>query len=194
LLQLKGKMETFVKISPQEYFEQLAKSEVKLEYHAGEIVAMAGASFNHNIVVANIITQLGNCLKDRSCVVLPSDILIKIPVCEKYVYPDVTIVCEEVQKEKHRGLDVLLNPTIVIEVLSMSTAAKDSNEKMECYFILESLQEYWLVDSESVSVKSYKRNPENDWILHLSKNPDEVLKIGQCEVLLKDIYLKTDLL
>jgi len=187
-------METLVKISPQEYLEQLAKSEVKLEYHAGEVVAMAGASFNHNFIVSNIIMELGTCLKKNKCKVLPSDILVKLPICEKYVFPDVTIVCDEVQKEKHKGLDVLLNPTIIIEVLSASTAAYDSHEKMECYFTLESLQEYWLVDSESVSVKSYKRNPENDWILHLSKNPDEVLKIGQCEVLLKDIYLKTDLL
>jgi len=187
-------METLVKISPQEYFEQLAKSEVKLEYHAGEVVAMAGASENHNLIVVNLINELANCLKYKNCKVYPSDMLLKLPICEKYVYPDITIICSKVQKEKYRGLDVLLNPTIVIEVLSMSTAAKDSNEKMECYFILESLQEYWLVDSESVSVKSYKRNPENDWILHLSKNPDEVLKIGQCEVLLKDIYLKTDLL
>ena len=187
-------METLVKILPQEYFEQLAKSEVKLEYHAGEVVAMAGASENHNLIVVNLINELANCLKYKNCKVYPSDMLLKLPICEKYVYPDITIIYSKVQKEKYRGLDVLLNPTIVIEVLSESTAAKDSYEKMECYFTLESLQEYWLVDSESVSVKSYKRNPENDWILHLSKNPDEVLKIGQCEVLLKDIYLKTDLL
>jgi len=187
-------METLVKISPQEYFEQLAKSEVKLEYHAGEIVAMAGASKNHNLLVANILGELYACFKYKNCVLLPSDILIKLAVCEKYVFPDVTIVCENAKYEKQKGLDVLLNPTIIIEVLSASTAAYDSHEKMECYFTLESLQEYWLVDSESVSVKSYKRTAENDWILHLSKNPDEVLKIGQCEVLLKDIYLKTDLL
>jgi len=187
-------METLVKISPQEYFEQLAKSEVKLEYHAGEIVAMAGASKNHNLLVANILGELYPCLKHKDCVLLPSDILIKLPVCEKYVFPDIAIVCKEAKYEKSRGLDVLLNPTIIIEVLSASTSAYDSNEKMECYFTLESLQEYWLVDSESVSVKSYKRNPENDWILHLSKNPNEMLKIGECEVLLKDIYLKTDLL
>jgi len=187
-------METLVKISPQEYFEQLAKSEVKLEYHAGEVVAMAGASENHNLIVVNLINELANCLKYKNCKVYPSDMLLKLPICEKYVFPDITIVCGEVQKEKHRGLDVLLNPTIIVEVLSASTVAYDSHEKMERYFTLESLQEYWLVDSESVSVKSYKRTTENDWILHLSKNPDEVLKIGECEVLLKDIYLKTDLL
>ena len=187
-------METLVKISPQEYFEQLAKSEVKLEYHAGEVVAMMGASKNHNLLVANILGELYPCLKHKNCILLPSDMLIKLPACERYVFPDITIVCEEVKYEKHKGLDVLLNPTIIIEVLSASAAAYDSHEKMECYFTLESLQEYWLIDSESISVKSYKRTTENDWILHLSKNPDEVLKIGECEVLLKDIYLKTDLL
>jgi Uma2 family endonuclease len=187
-------METLIKISLQEYFEQLAKSEVKLEYHAGEVVAMAGASEKHNLIVGNIVTFLNFCLIHKNCFVYPSDMLVKVSTCEKYIYPDVTIVCGERNLEKYKGLDVLLNPTIIIEVLSASTSAYDSHEKMECYFTLESLQEYWLVDSESVSVKSYKRTTENDWILHLSKNPDEVLKIGQCEVLLKDIYLKTDLL
>jgi len=187
-------METLVKISPQEYFEQLAKSEVKLEYHAGEITAMAGASKSHNILVSNVIIELGTCLKRKQCKIFPSDLLVKIPTCDKYTFPDVIVVCGEEKYEQQKGLDVLLNPSIIIEVLSPSTAAYDSHEKMECYFTLESLQEYWLIDSESVSVKSYKRNPDNDWILHLSKNPDEVLKIGQCEVLLKDIYLKTDLL
>ena len=187
-------MQTILKISPEEYLEQEAQAEHKSEYHAGEVRAMAGASFNHNIIVANLLGELYICFKQKKCKVLPSDMLVKLPICERYVYPDVTIVCSEVQKEKYRGLELLLNPTIVIEVLSESTAAKDSHEKMECYFTLESLQEYWLVDSESISVKSYKRNPENDWVLHLSKNLEEVLKIGEYEVLLKDIYLKTNLL
>ncbi|MFN3317053.1 MAG: Uma2 family endonuclease, partial [Raineya sp.] len=127
-------MELLTKISVEEYLEQEAKAEHKSEYHAGETKAMAGASRNHNVLVANIITILNNCLKEKSCLVLPSDMLVKLPDCEKYVYPDLIIVCGEEKYEKHRGLDVLLNPTIVIEVLSESTANYDSNEKMECYF------------------------------------------------------------
>ncbi|GAB4131455.1 MAG: Uma2 family endonuclease [Raineya sp.] len=185
-------METLVKISIEEYLEQEAKAQHKSEYHAGEVVAMAGASRNHNVIVINLIKLLILCIDEDSCSILANDMLVKLPACEKYVYPDVVIVCQEEKYEKHRGLDILLNPTIVIEVLSESTAHYDSNEKMECYFTLPSLQEYWLVDSEKVSIKSYKRQNNNDWILHLSKNLEEKVQIGECEVLLKDIYLKTN--
>jgi Uma2 family endonuclease len=187
-------MSTLTKISPKEYLEQEAKNEYKSEYHAGEVVAMAGASRNHNVIVANLLKKLGLCLEDKSCLIFPSDMLVKLPSCEKYVYPDVIIVCQEERYEKQRGLDVLLNPTIIIEVLSETTAHYDSNEKMECYFTLDSLQEYWLVDSEKIAIRSYKRQSNDDWILHLSKNPDEKILIGECEMLLKDIYLKTNLL
>ncbi|MCS6795928.1 MAG: Uma2 family endonuclease, partial [Raineya sp.] len=155
-------METPVKLSVEEYMEREAQSEYKSEYHAGEIVAMAGASRNHNIVVVNLLKKLALCLEDKNCITLPSDMLLKLPVCEKYVYPDIVIVCGEEKYEKYKGIDVLLNPTIIIEVLSISTAHYDSHEKLECYLTLESLQEYWLVDSEKVSVKSYKRQSNND--------------------------------
>ena len=187
-------METLVKISVEEYLEQEAKNEHKSEYHAGEVVAMAGAQENHNLIVANLLGELYLCLKHKDCKLYPSDMLVKLAICEKYAYPDIAIVCGERALDKHRGLDVLLNPTIIIEVLSESTAHYDSNEKMECYFTLESLQEYWLVDSEKVAIRSYKRQSNNDWILHLSKNPDEKIQIGECEILLKDIYVKTSLL
>ncbi|MCS6795372.1 MAG: Uma2 family endonuclease [Raineya sp.] len=109
-------------------------------------------------------------------------------------FTDIVMVCGEEKYEKYKGIDVLLNPTIIIEVLSVSTAHYDSHEKLECYLTLESLQEYWLVDSEKVSVKSYKRQSNNDWTLHLTQNPNEKILIGECEVLVKDIYLKTHLL
>ncbi|MFN3317052.1 MAG: Uma2 family endonuclease [Raineya sp.] len=187
-------MELLTKISVEEYLEQEAKAEYKSEYHAGETKAMAGAQENHNLIAANVLGELYVCLKPKGCKLYPSDMLVKLPICEKYVYPDVVVVCGERLLEKHHGLDVLLNPTIVIEVLSESTANYDSNEKMECYFTLESLQEYWLVDSERIAVKGYKRLPNNDWALHITKNLEEKVQIGECELLLKDIYLKTNLL
>ena len=187
-------METLVKISVEEYLEQEAKNEHKSEYHAGEVVAMAGAQENHNLIVANLIMEVGICLKYKQCKLYPSDMLVKLAICEKFVYPDIVVVCGERLLEKHKGLDVLLNPTIIIEVLSESTAHYDSSEKMECYFTLDSLQEYWLVDSEKISIKSYKRQSNDDWVLHLSKNPNEKIQIGDCEIVIKDIYLKTNLL
>ncbi|PKQ70588.1 Uma2 family endonuclease [Raineya orbicola] len=187
-------METLVKISVEEYLEQEARNQHKSEYHAGEVIAMAGASLKHNVIVANVITILSNCTKEKNCIVLPSDILVKLSTCERYVYPDVVLVCGEQHLEIYKGIEVLLNPTIIIEVLSESTAHYDAHEKMECYFALESLKEYWLVDSEKVAIRGYKRQNENDWNLHLTKNPEEKIFIGECEILVKDIYLKTNLL
>jgi Uma2 family endonuclease len=188
-------MEILTKISVEEYLEQEAKNPYKSEYHAGEVIAMAGATENHNLIQMNLYGELYMCLKYKeACKLYPSDMLVKIPTCEKYVYPDFVIVCGERFLEKRKGLDVLLNPTIIIEVLSVSTAHYDAHEKMECYFTLESLKEYWLIDSEKIAIKGYKKQNENDWHLHLSKNPDEKIQIGECEILIKDIYLKTNLL
>jgi Uma2 family endonuclease len=187
-------MEILTKISVEEYLEQEAKNPYKSEYHAGEVIAMAGASRNHNVVSRNIFKKLILCIDEENCEVFTSDMLVKIPACEKFVYPDIIIVCGEEKYDTRQGIDVLLNPTIVIEVLSVSTAHYDAHEKMECYFTLESLKEYWLIDSEKIAIKGYKKQNENDWHLHLSKNPDEKIQIGECEILIKDIYLKTNLL
>jgi Uma2 family endonuclease len=143
-------MQTLTKISVEEYLQNEAKAEFKSEYHAGEVVAMAGAQFIHNQIVANLIIEIGTCLKAKNCQILPSDMLLKIPECEKFVYPDISIICGEVQMDelKHFGLDVLLNPRVIIEVLSDSTSVYDQTEKRRCYFTLPSLAQYVLVGSE----------------------------------------------
>ncbi|TAE06552.1 MAG: Uma2 family endonuclease [Bacteroidetes bacterium] len=186
-------MQTATLISPQEYLEQEAQHDHKHEYHAGEIVAMAGAQLVHNILVANLIRLLGVCADDNGCLVLPSDMLLKLPECEKYVYPDVMIVCETplLDDEHRQGLEVLLNPTVVIEVTSPSTALFDRTEKMECYLLLASLQQYVLVDSEKVDVITYTRSPQNQWIMQYFTQKTDKATIGDCELLLEDIYRKT---
>jgi Uma2 family endonuclease len=185
-------MKIITKISVEEYLQNEAQAEVKSEYHNGEVVAMAGAQLSHNIVVSNLIRYLGNCLDGKNCLVLPSDMLLHLPDCEKFVYPDVMIVCGEVQldKAKRQGLDVLLNPTVIIEVLSESTADYDRTEKLHCYLMLNSLQQYVLVDSEKVHISTYTRTTENDWLLHIEQNINESIHIHECNVALKDIYNK----
>jgi Uma2 family endonuclease len=151
---------------------------------------MAGAQLAHNQIVANLIGELFSCLKLKNCQVLASDMLLKLPECNKYVYPDITIVCETIQLDeaKQQGLDVLLNPTIIIEVLSESTSAYDQSEKMRCYFTLPSLKQYILVNSEKIDLTTYTRTPENDWLLHLTTQLNDKIKIGDCEIDIKDIY------
>jgi Uma2 family endonuclease len=187
-------MQTLTKITVEEYLANEAKADFKSEYHDGEVVAMAGAQLAHNQIVANLIIEIGVCLKAKNCQVLASNMLLKLPECNKYVYPDITIVCEtiELDEAKQNGLDVLLNPTIIIEVLSESTSAYDQSEKMRCYFTLPSLQQYVLVDSEKIDLTTYTRTPENDWLLHLINQLEDKIKIDDCEIEVKDIYHKVE--
>ncbi|WP_448528197.1 Uma2 family endonuclease [Raineya sp.] len=184
-------MQIETKTSIQDYLLAESQKASKHEYYAGEVIAMAGASPQHNIIVGNLITLLNNCLRFKDCIVFPSDMLLKVPECDSYFYPDVTIVCQKPEYEEHQGLLALLNPSIVIEVLSATTAIRDNNEKLDCYLSLESLEEYHLVDSRKMQIKSYKRNGE-DWLLHISQSADEKILFGTCEIALKEVYWKVE--
>ncbi len=116
-------MKTTVLISPEEYLQEEAQALHKSEYYAGEVVAMAGAQTAHNRIVSNLSGELYICLKHGKCVLFPSDMLLYLPECEKYVYPDIMIVCEEpvITEKGRQGLDILHNPSVIIEVMSEST-------------------------------------------------------------------------
>lgn len=180
-------MQTITKISVEEYFQQEVQAEYKSEYHNGEVVAMAGASKNHNIIVSNLLFLMNRCLWDKGCQVYPSDMLLKLEKCNKYVYPDMMIVCKDEQNEEHQGLGVLLNPVVIIEVLSPSISKYDQSEKMRCYLELESLVQYVMVDSESVNISSYRRD-RNGWFFNIFKSIQEKTNIHDCEIALEDIY------
>ncbi len=182
-------MQTTTLVSHEEYFDLLAKSDVKLEYNGGEIVAMAGAQPIHNIVVANLILELGYCLKKSGCVIFPSDQLIKVEECDKYTFPDLVIVCQKPVYEKSPGgLDALLNPEIIIEVLSPSTESYDRLEKFDCYKTIPSFREYVLVSSSRKKVEVIKKLNEAEWLSHTYNDGDESVLIGECQILMSDIY------
>ena len=181
-------METLTKVSEEEYLLLESQATFKSEYHAGEIVAMAGAQEDHHKIVSNIGGELYICIKGSDCRVYYGDSLVKLAECEKYVYPDVVVFCGKTEKEKRNGIDVFLNPSIIIEVLSQSTARYDKKDKLECYLTLDSLKEYWLFDSLKMHVISYKRVINDDWTINTNKDINEKIKIGNCEIALKDIY------
>ncbi|MCC5945655.1 MAG: Uma2 family endonuclease [Bernardetiaceae bacterium] len=183
-------MSTLVKISVAQYLEQEAQAEQKSEYHSGDIIAMAGASEKHNTLVSNLVFLINRCIWDRDCKVYANDLLLKLESCDKYVYPDVMLVCGEPQLEHRHGVDTLLNPTVVIEVLSKSTQNYDMNEKMQCYFELISLQQYILVDSKQQYVQNYQKTDAGDWLMKIAKAEPDKIKIQDCEISLADIYRK----
>ncbi len=176
-------------VSVEEYFELLHKSNIKLEYNAGEIVAMAGAQPPHNIIAANLIADLANCLRKKGCRILTSDQLIKVEGCEKYTFPDLVIVCAKPVYEKSpQGLDALLNPEIIVEVLSESTESYDRTTKFDCYKTIDSFREYVLVSSKKKRIEVHKKLNDAEWLSRVYTDKDEMIKVDECELLLENIY------
>ena len=127
------------RISEREYLAGERDSAIKHEYFAGEVYAMTGASRNHNLIVSAVIARLYSQLENRKCTVYPGDLRVKVARRHSYVYPDVTVVCgEEWFEDGHN--DTLLNPTVIVEVLSPSTEMFDRGKKFEQYRQISSLQ------------------------------------------------------
>lgn len=130
--------------TPEEYLTLERQAQCKSAYYAGEIFATAGASRWHNLIVTNVLRELSLQLKGRPCTTYPSDMRVKVSPTGLYTYPDVTVVCGEAQSEDHQQ-DTLLNPTLIVEVLSESTEAYDRGGKFAHYRKLPSLLEYVLI-------------------------------------------------
>ncbi|MFN8345626.1 MAG: Uma2 family endonuclease [Spirosomataceae bacterium] len=176
-------------VSVEEYFELLHKSDVKLEYNAGEIVAMAGAQPPHNIIVSNINYRLMECLLKKGCIVFNSDQLIKVEGCEKYTFPDLVIVCTSPVYEKSlQGLDALLNPEIIVEVLLESTESYDRTTKFDCYKTIASFREYVLISSKKKRIEVHKKLNDAEWLSRVYTDKDAMIKVDDCELLLENLY------
>ncbi len=184
-------METLTKVSEEEYLLLESTTFYKNEYHAGIIVPIEGVPIDHCSMMTNIVGQLGINLKHKGFIIYISRMLVKIPAYERYVYPDVIVGYGEGIFDRKKDIDVLLNPAIIIEITSKNTNDYDRTEKLSCYITLESLQEYWLVDSEKVHVMSYKRTLNNDWIMRMTSNINEKIKIAEAEIEVKELYLNT---
>jgi Uma2 family endonuclease len=176
-------------ISEKTYLEEERKSTHKSEYYKGEIFAMAGAGRSHNKITASLIVALGNYLSKKECAIFPSDLRVYNRENLLYTYPDITIVCgkEEYLDEE---FDTLLNPTILIEVLSPSTEDYDRGTKFKLYRSIPSLQNYLLVSSTEYAAEIYTRKENNDWVLQTAKEVESQVYISaiDCTLSLRDIY------
>ncbi|MBF0377961.1 MAG: Uma2 family endonuclease [Desulfamplus sp.] len=178
------------KITPKEYLEFERTSEFKHEYFDGEIFAMVGASLRHNQINGNIFAELRNQLKQSPCRPFINDLRVKVQEIEKYTYPDIVIVCGDIKLEKESGMETLLNPIVIIEVLSNSTEAYDRGAKFQHYQLIPSLQEYILVSQYSPLVEKYVRSDKGQWIYTSYEGMDKTIAIEavKCELILSDIY------
>jgi Uma2 family endonuclease len=178
------------RISPEEYLALERASDTKHEYYRGEIFAMAGASPNHTIISMNIGASLHAQLRKKPCTVHLADLRVKISSTGLYTYPDVVVVCGE-PKYDDRQKDTLLNPTVIVEVLSPTTEAYDRGSKFEMYRTIESLQEYVLVNQDKMHIDHY-RLTEKGWLLDDASSPDATINLPSinCRLLLADVYEK----
>jgi Uma2 family endonuclease len=175
--------------TPEEYLALEKASLYKSEYYRGEIFAMAGASFTHNVIVANLVASLHSQLKGTTCRPLASDQRVRVCKSDLYTYPDVTVLCGDPLFDK---LDdhAIINPRVIIEVLSETTEKYDRGTKLNFYRELESLAEYILVSQNAPHFEQYVRQANNSWLLTFSEglNASLLIESIQCRLLLAEIY------
>jgi Uma2 family endonuclease len=182
--------------TPEQYLALERKAEYKSEYINGQIYAMPGASREHNLIAGNIFGELRALLRGKPCEAYVSDMRVKVSPTGMYTYPDVIAVCDGPRFEDEHG-DTLLNPTVIVEVLSPSTEAYDRGEKFAHYRRLDSLSDYVLVSQDKARVEHYARhgNEGSQWVLTEVSGLDGVLRLASigCEVALRDVYDKVNL-
>jgi Uma2 family endonuclease len=178
-------------ISPEEYLRLERQAEYKSEYLNGEIFAMTGASRKHNLITINLSRELSLQLKDRPCEVYAADMRVKVRATGLYTYPDVAIVCGEPRFEDD-FIDTLLNPTVLIEVLSQSTERYDRIAKSSYYRTIDSLAEHLLVAQDEIRLEQYVRQSNGEWALfeYLALNDSLELTSIDCSLALRDVYDK----
>jgi Uma2 family endonuclease len=176
-------------ISPEEYLELEQAATEKHEYYQGEIFLMSGASKKHNEIYSNMFTDIGHKLKGKGCKPYGSDFRVHIPKNTLYTYPDIIIICGKPELTDDK-FDNVVNPSVIIELLSKSTRTYDKGEKFTLYRDIDSLKEYILVDTEKIYVEKHIRNKDNSWQLTDYRLPENSFTIDavQISLLLKDIY------
>lgn len=178
-------------LSPEEYLTIERQAEYKSEYVDGVMYAMAGASERHNLIAGNLVTELNNQLRNAPCRVYPSDLKVRVPNSTRFFYPDVSVICGKTRFADEQT-DVVLNPILIVEVLSESTAAFDRGKKFQSYQQIESLQEYLLVSQDEFTVEHYLRQENGHWLYTKVSGLEGIIALPtlNSQLALSDIYSK----
>ncbi len=181
-------------LTPEDYLFLERNAETKSEYFDGETFAMSEASEAHNLIVANLVMVLGLQVKLRPCKIYASDMRVKVQPSDLYTYPDVVVVCGKAEFGDEY-VDTLINPTVILEVLSPSTEAYDRGRKFEHYRHLASVSDYLLISQHVRAIDHFVRQADGLWLLAAYRGVDAVVIIDDiaCELPLADVFDKLDL-
>jgi Uma2 family endonuclease len=179
----------------EEYIEFDKNSEERWEYFDGVIVSMSGGTLAHNQISVNLLSGMRTDALAKGCQVLPADMRIKVPKALPYRYADIVVVCGPPAIEKVQGLDVLVNPSLIIEILSESTEAYNRGQKFVSYKSIDSFREYLLVAQDRPYITHYVRQADGSWLrtdIEGLDNEIELVTIS-CKMPLREIYALVDL-
>jgi Uma2 family endonuclease len=182
-----------VRVTPEEYLALERNSETRSEYVDGEMLLMSGGTFEHDKILTNLIVELGTHFLDRPGSVHGPDLSVKAIRTGSYFYPDVSVTVGDVELEDEYR-DTLLNPQVIVEVLSPSTESYDRGLKFAHYRAMESLREYVLVTQTEYRVERYLRQDDGTWLYSEATDPGGVLELTSiaCRIPLTSIYRKVD--
>jgi Uma2 family endonuclease len=175
----------------KEYLDAEEKSVERHEYHDGYIHQMQGGTFNHSRISANLIAGIHTALRGTPCFVLESNMKLRVERANKYCYPDAMIVCGQPLFDTHDTRQTtILNPRVIVEVLSDSTEAYDRGEKFRDYMLVDSLEEYVLVSTNVARVESLLRQPDGTWSFQHAVERESAFEMRSLKISLKlvDLY------
>lgn len=185
--------QTKVKLTVEEYLALERSTQDRSEYFKGEVFAMGGASERHNLIVGNVFASLHSQLRARECKVYSTEMRVKVSSTGLYTYPDIVALCGDARFDDEQR-DTLVNPTLIIEVLSKSTEGYDRGEKFAQYRRIESLAEYLLVAQDRIRVEHYLRQPSDQWLMSEADKPQDTIELVSvgCVPTLTEVYAKAD--
>ena len=177
-----------------EYLAFERQSETKHELVDGQIIAMSGASGAHNLITASTIAALIVQVRGKNCRVFSSDMRVRAPLLGNHTYPDITVVCGEVEYTDDT-LETVANPTLIVEVLSPSTERFDRNQKFQNYWRIPSLETYLLIAQDQARVERFTRQKMNDWLMTVVVGLEQEIDLASigCTLALADIYQQVSL-
>jgi Uma2 family endonuclease len=181
-------------LTPQQYLEIERNAEFRSEYYNGEMLFMAGGSNEHGKIKENVSIAVGSRIADGPCSSYSSDTRLWIGAAGIYTYPDIMVVCGPEESSPYDPGSSIINPTVIIEVLSPSTERYDRGEKRH-YLLIPSLREYILVSQDEVRVDQFAIHSGVQHTFRLHNKIDETLELSSigCCIPLREIYRKTDL-